>query len=435
MTESPTTATVMIIPKRIPLIIIAAFWVVYSAHTSQTNLSSFFYVETNAGGLLSSSRYLQQETAGEKTPPSSLEFENQQRIQQWRQKYSQQCQDSYSTKEDLMKTLASMFLPASPTTTKTAVLAATFAQTTTKEQQQEQQQEKLRPCKYTILDFGANVGDSLGKLIDSRIVDLCPAKGFSKHPKLNLETLQYGNSSFHEKPNALVKTSRSILEQLGRYPEEYCYVGVEGNPHFTQRLQALEARVVAYHNADTDTANSSGEQRNRPLRSVHFLTETVGAGENGPTTLYLDTVNAKHNFWGSSILETHQDVQKSVIVTQDAGDTSTTTNHQPPLPLAAPVQGITLSTLLEKTVLPEKGSHVMIKMDIEGGEYSVLEEAYQSGSLCSLTKAGVIVHLLLETHRPDVLGMKDFDLQHWRHVKNTLTDCGVVLQKGRDAGR
>ena len=77
---------------------------------------------------------------------------------------------------------------------------------------------------------------------------------------------------------------------------------------------------------------------------------------------------------------------------------------------------------------------MLIKMDIEGGEYAVLEEAYRSGVLCDYAEAGVTVNLILETHRPDVIGANHFDLKLWRHVQKSLKECGIILRKGRDAG-
>ena len=323
------------------------------------------------------------------------------KIHAWRRKYARECEDETSTKEDLLETLSSLLkVPEKQQfTTSTKKVGSTI--------------ERLSPCNFTVLDFGANVGDSLGKFIDSRI-DPCPAKGLPQNPRLDLEQVTFG-STFHATENPLVRSSRRILEEVNHVPEDYCYVGVEGNPRFTERLQALEARMATMHP--------------QPIRSAHFLTETVGAGVDGPTTLYLDNINSDKNYWGSSILETHQDVQKSVVAAASAhrvGDKPTST--------AAPVQGITLSTLLQKTVNQQPGSHVLIKMDIEGGEYAVLEEAYQSGSLCDFARSGVTIHLVLETHRPDVIGMTNFDLEHWRQVKKSFQTCGVVLYKGRDAG-
>ena len=79
-----------------------------------------------------------------------------------------------------------------------------------------------------------------------------------------------------------------------------------------------------------------------------------------------------------------------------------------------------------------RGGHVLIKMDIEGGEFGVLEEAYQSDVLCQYAQAGVTINIILETHRPDVTGVENFDLQHWRQVQQGFKECGVIIQKGRE---
>lgn len=338
-----------------------------------------------------------------------------------RQQYQQQCHDEISTKEDLMQTLSSMMTMMSPTNI-----------TRHEDFSRDDTDLLLIPCRYTFLDFGANIGDSLGKFIDAGL-DPCPEKGITKNPHLDLNIDRSNNYEqtkavvvqFHERENVLVRSSRTILNQQQHRksdsvgPEDYCYYGVEGNPQFTERLQRLERRIL-------QQGHNSSSSSTRPVQHVHFLTETVGAGQDGPTVLYLDTVNTDQNFWGSSLLAGHRDVKRS------ATKTSTTEA----VLQKAPVQGITLTTLLKQTVLPVAGGHVMIKMDIEGGEYAVLEEAYESGIMCEYHQAGVAIHLLLETHRPKDIGAKDFDLQHWRHIKKTLTeDCGVILQKGRDAGR
>lgn len=116
-----------------------------------------------------------------------------------------------------------------------------------------------------------------------------------------------------------------IEENLGpgHGPEDYCYYGVEGNPVFTGRLQALERRVM--------------DLRPRPLRHAHFLTGSVGAGEDGPAKLWLDTVNAKENYWGSSVFKGHQDVRKS------AAETNSTETY-------ADVEGYTVGRLMRMTL-------------------------------------------------------------------------------------
>eukprot|EP00957_Ditylum_brightwellii_P173633 13219893-Ditylum_brightwellii.AAC.1 len=87
------------------------------------------------------------------------------------------------------------------------------------------------------------------------------------------------------------------------HPEEYCYYGVKGNPVLTKQLKQLEQRVL--------------QSIPRPVLLAHFFTETIGVGQDGPATLYLDTVNENQNYWGSSIYATHQDVKASATANNE----------------------------------------------------------------------------------------------------------------------
>ncbi|CAB9506492.1 expressed unknown protein [Seminavis robusta] len=328
---------------------------------------------------------LQHDKQEPKSSQGQHDDESIEKMRSWRNQYQQLCQDERSTKEDLLRSLSELLQPRTGASSEP---------------------NNDEPCKYTILDFGANVGDSLGKFIDSGI-EPCPGKDLDKNPpRLDLDTIRYSNDNFHKRGNPLIRSSRSIWKQVESLPEWYCYYGVEGNPRFTPRLLSLEERF-------------NHDVLPQPMRRVRFLTQTVGAGKDGPTKIYLDTVNEAQNFWGSSILPAHKDVVKSDGSVQ----------------AAASVEGITLSTLLLKTAQKVEGGHVLIKMDIEGGEYAVLDEAYQRGVLCDYAQSNVTIHLILETHRPDVIGESNFDLEKWRNVKQSLRDCGVILQTGRDAGR
>ncbi len=199
----------------------------------------------------------------------------------------------------------------------------------------------------------------------------------------------------------LTDTVRNCLKEQSRYPEEYCYVGVEGNPVFTSKLKALEARVRG--------------TMPKPIRSAHFYTETVAAGIDGPTVLYLDTVNTKQNFWGSSVVRTHADVQKSAAENGNA-------------PVEAKVSGLTLTTLMKRSVKREKGAHVVIKIDIEGGEYAVMNEAIET--LCDFTTAGVRVDLILELHWEGVLGRQNADFKKF-HGKTAKRIEPCNIHRGR----
>lgn len=240
----------------------------------------------------------------------------------------------------------------------------------------------------------------MGKLIDSGFPNECPNYGRNSHARYNLTSgiMEIGRG------NELITFARNAMGDVGRTPEDYCYVGVEGNPVFTERLHILEARVM-------DTTP-------RPLRAAHFYTESVGSGVDGPTFLYLDTINSGQNFWGSSIIETHQDAKKSAAANGN-------------VTVKAPVTGLTLSTLLKRSVQRVNGSHVIIKIDIEGGEYVVINEAIDT--LCDFANAGVRVDLMMETHSPRVTGQYSPDMRKYQgETRKRIPECGI--RTGRLAG-
>jgi hypothetical protein len=192
-------------------------------------------------------------------------------------------------------------------------------------------------------------------------------------------------------------------------PEDYCYYGIEGNPHFTDRLQKIEDFVMA--------------MRPRPVQHMHFFTESVGAGEDGMTKLYLDTVNTKENFWGSSIFKDHQDVKRSA----NGGNVES---------VATPVMGYTIGTLMRKTLRAfdpnassedKKGGHLVLKVDIEGGEYPLLHQAVQEGTLCEFVKMGNKADLYIEFHSARVTGKHEYTGKT-KEMKEHLTQCGVTFR-------
>ena len=271
----------------------------------------------------------------------------------------------------------------------------------------------IKPCKYVMLDFGANVGDSLQKFISAGI-PRCPDK-VKMTPRYDGLT-GAANHTFKHGRNKLVAWTwlrmsdmTSTLPAGSTYslaPEDYCYFGIEGNPAFTDQLKTLERSVM--------------RMDPRPVRRAHFFTESVGAGADGKTVLYLDTVNTAKNAWGSSLLANHIDVKKSAE--QNGGNL-----------VEAKVQGITLAKMLRDTVLPEKGSHVMIKMDIEGGENIVMEAAADSGVVCDFISKGVKIDMIMELHNDKITGPRaneDFD-----KAKKKLMKCGLNLYQVKDADR
>ena len=246
----------------------------------------------------------------------------------------------------------------------------------------------FRRCKNVVIDFGANVGDTMGHVMDTglpgcdRSADL--KKGI-KPAHFNLNDRSIDHSPWNRITDSLMRMMKSRGADIG--PEDYCYYGVEGNPVFTDRLRSLEDWAMAIEP--------------RPLEHLHFFTESIGSGKDGPAKLYLDTVNKKENFWGSSVYKTHQDVVKS----GEKNDNE---------PVAADVMGYTITTLMKKTLkafnesLPESergGGHLLLKVDIEGGEYDLLFEIHKSGLLCEFVKLGNTADLMIEFHSGRVTGV------------------------------
>jgi hypothetical protein len=277
--------------------------------------------------------------------------------------------------------------------------------------QQPRGDRAVRRCQRLVADFGANIGDTSGHVIDAGLIG-CERKDLeaaTQPTHFDLETKRFVSV---QKRNRLTQNLEHLMQTSDPVggPEDYCYYGVEGNPVFTDRLQAIEDYVMAI--------------RPRPVQHLHFFTESVGAGEDGPTKLYLDTVNTKENYWGSSIFRDHQDVRKSAAADSTKGV------------VAADVMGYTIGTLLRKTTTafdpnatPEQktGGHLVLKVDIEGGEYPLLHQAVNDGTLCEYVKMGNTADLFIEFHSQRVTGRHDY-VGKTKEMKQKLTDCGVTFR-------
>mmetsp|Transcript_1356 Transcript_1356/g.1829 ORF Transcript_1356/g.1829 Transcript_1356/m.1829 type:complete len:448 (-) Transcript_1356:283-1626(-) len=325
-------------------------------------------------------------------------IDNRQRLIEKRRSFRKLC-SANSTTEELTEFLYSFIEPGQP--------------------DQDAAKRKLRlksiadnfthPCPYTFLDLGANVGDSLTKMIN---VDLpkCPQK------EIKTSRIEYRDQTkdirvvpFNKRLkifNMLMKWIGEIelvrfqsLSHVGRriLPEEFCYFGIEGNPVFTDRLEQIEQKIM--------------RSSPRPLRFAHFFTETVGTAVDGPATLYLDTTNVKSNFWGSSLDQNHPDVRASAQ--KDGKLTS------------APVQGFSLPSLIQRTSIKQKGSLVLIKMDIEGAEKALLAAASDSPIMKEYAEAGVEIAMIVEMHGSEA---------EYQGVVNKFKEIGIRVSAVKDAG-
>ena len=91
----------------------------------------------------------------------------------------------------------------------------------------------------------------------------------------------------------------------------------------------------------------------------NLYTETAAWVKNEKLVFYLDTVNSKYSFWGSSLLKQHPDVVSSGFKNVS-------------------VNGVDISEILEK-YNPE--DEIVLKIDIEGSEYELLLHLIKTGKL------------------------------------------------------
>lgn len=132
---------------------------------------------------------------------------------------------------------------------------------------------------------------------------------------------------------------------------------------------------------------------------VNVLSSTAAYMCEAKTSFYLDTVNTAKNFWGSSMSDSHPDVQNS-------GKQKVT------------VPTANLVRLLREQTIPS--DYVMVKMDIEGSEYDVLPCLADSDS------ASLVDRLYLEQHSPS-WGMLGTTLPQMEAVKQKLRSKGVDI--------
>lgn len=282
---------------------------------------------------------------------------------------------------------------------------------------------KYQHCNHVFIDLGTNRGDSIGCAVDASL-DVCSAPFVEKDPslrpayrvsldfpRLHLDVQDLRVAGSGSQGLSLLRLLQNHFEKPGM--ESVCVYGMEGNPYFTEHLQKMEGFIDA--------------MRPRPLKHLHIHTETVVTSQDGPTSLFIDQYSEKNHFWGSSVLQSMPDIRR-------------TTRQNNGTVVKANVDGISLSTLLRKTLQPfrpgtfttskQSGGSLLVKMDIEGAEFGVLKELAASQILCEYTKMGNNATLVVEFHQhlikdrsekqAAVAGLKD--------AKEKLRNCGVKFR-------
>ncbi|KAJ3416060.1 hypothetical protein HDV05_003419 [Chytridiales sp. JEL 0842] len=167
---------------------------------------------------------------------------------------------------------------------------------------------------------------------------------------------------FMQEPNT--KYNYTYAKPEGRSYNEFESYLFEANPFFNKPL-----------------LQTKQEFKNRGnFGEVHIYPSTIVYTKDTVLPFYLDTVNVAKDFWGSSILSTHADSQKSGGIYRD-------------------MAAVDIARFLLMNFLPE--DHVVVKMDVEGAEYYLLPH------IVELNAHLVIDHLYVEYH-PAVLNQTEF---------------------------
>ncbi len=132
-----------------------------------------------------------------------------------------------------------------------------------------------------------------------------------------------------------------LIDPTGNLSEWEIWM-VEANPVFDEKLKAKAEWLAPQCNG------------------VYLYNQTAVYVSEGTVTFYLDTLNSKHNYWGSSLISSHPDVEKS-------GKKAIT------------VQALDVSRLILENFIPE--DFVIVKMDIEGYEGILVPDMERRGSL------------------------------------------------------
>lgn len=305
-------------------------------------------------------------------------------IQLWRQRYMTECK-KYNTHEYLHNKTGGLFSPPPPE----ALNHITASQ-------------DVVPCQHTFLDLGANIGDTVGHVVDAGL-PFCGDEKMGLHPKYDMDLGTLNDPYRVRRWNPISNWFHRHLANFSEpalYPEHFCVFSFEGNPLFTSRLQETERRVMG--------------SIPRPVRRTHFFTESVVTATPGPTTLFLDTVNRKGNFDGSSLNSDMFSIKR--VKNQNDGKLE-----------EAKVMGYTLPQILNMTVDPTPTSHVIIKMDVEGMEYAVLNDAVDY--LCELVeKHGTYVALVAELHEKKRVNKET--KKYYAETEPKLRTCGVHFGRG-----
>ena len=204
-------------------------------------------------------------------------------------------------------------------------------------------------CQYVYLDVGTNVGVQIRKLYEPEL--------YPGAKMLSFFDEQFGHD-------------RKRLSSL-------CTVGFEPNIHHTSKLRALETAYTA-----------------RGWR-VKIFTETAVSTIDGNATFFFDKIaNPQQHEWAASLIPWHESMK-----TKSGSDTERND-------VQATVQTMDFSRYLlvnigRRRINEELKHSVLMKLDVEGSEHTILPHIITTGSICSINK------IFLENHRWGAIEFSD----------------------------
>mmetsp|Transcript_32100 Transcript_32100/g.44502 ORF Transcript_32100/g.44502 Transcript_32100/m.44502 type:complete len:330 (-) Transcript_32100:282-1271(-) len=246
-------------------------------------------------------------------------------------------------------------------------------------------------CKYVYIDVGANIGVQIRKLFQPELFP-CDSNIKSKAPSVQ-------DWCFPE-----------VFEQLfgplsKRNASGVCAFAFEANPVHTARLKQVES---AYRERG---------------QNVHIFTETAAGKENGYAKIYrdIDELKGSRNY----IAGKHPpSLSASTARNWGQGFTNVTQIDLAEFVLQC----------IAPRIIPASVAHdphppvVMMKMDVEGSEYSILPRLLSSGALCALDSIFVEYH---ENFFHSGAIPKNLHQQLLNHSKST-SGCKVKINVGDD---
>jgi len=192
------------------------------------------------------------------------------------------------------------------------------------------------PCDYAYIDIGTNAGGSLDKFVN-------PASYTGLRARTGL-------------PSKWAPQVQEITESLDASSrKKWCVFSFEGNKFFLTATEATERKL------------------RKLVRHVKLFNEVVVGGASEMTRFYLDMYNSDtaSPWWGSSLFQKNlalflkSEEGKSYA---DANDPREVTKQ-----VVANLPGVTLEAILTQYV--PLGAAVVIRIDAEGSEYAILEQA------------------------------------------------------------